>query len=879
MRPELSTAPSKGQRPDTVLALYGILTGLGGLLTLGWVFGTKSASENAFWLGLSLPRILLGTGIILLTLLCLGVAARSIKRPAWAGMIWERVIRPRSISGRVLWIAAAGFTAGWIGSFLPPYRAPEGFGDYLTRLRPISAWLIMISLLTVLLIMLARRWETRRPSSLAAGRPAIRFGLLLLSAFSLVWLLISFTGLGLRFREDYWYPAGVPVLGLQLLFAVLAGLFAYWLESRLKNEHTNRLDILLCFGLWGITALIWAQQPLRHTYFMTGPYAPNDEIYPYSDAALFDSGSQFALIGQGLFNGQYFDRALYPALLTYLHAAFGQNTELLMGVQAILYAVFPVIAYLLGRLLYSRAVGVAAAALVTLRGLNAIQAVTWIDLSNPKMMLTDFPTAIGIALMLLFVLLWSRDRARWHYLVWAGASLGMTLMLRIHVLLLLPFLLLWLFIVIGPRRRLWLAGAFLILGMLTATLPWDIRNQTRGFPMFYMYYSRVLFVLEQRYQWPPESSLPGGIEASADADQTRAQIARNTHGRMASGPTVIARCQTRICSIANHFLHNLVASVLVLPTSLNLDDLRHTVKESTPYWRQDWRGEGFDLADGGVLAANLAMIALGGGLAWQRLRFAGVLPGILFLAYILSNALAQTSGGRYVTPIDWIVCLYFLAGVLQLAIWCLQILSPPAHPALHRQTVEPESASLPRPSRWSLLPAFALVFGIGALVPLAEALFPPRYSPRTPQEMVSVLDQEGWLKKADLDQEALLTFLSNPEAEIIWGRALYPRYYKINDGEPGGDYPYIVLDFPRLVFITIGPSGEKAVILPGPMPDFIPQAADAIALGCRTEKYMDALAVFVLTEPGAVYRRYPDSALQCPLQGIFCENNELCWSK
>jgi hypothetical protein len=65
-------------------------------------------------------------------------------------------------------------------------------------------------------------------------------------------------------------------------------------------------------------------------------------------------------------------------------------------------------------------------------------------------------------------------------------------------------------------------------------------------------------------------------------------------------------------------------------------------------------------------------------------------------------------------------------------------------------------------------------------------------------------------------------------------------------GEPGCDYPYITLTFPRLVFEAIGPFGVRGIILPGSKPDFIPQVSDVVTIGCRNEQFLDALAFIVL---------------------------------
>ncbi len=878
MARRLSDYAKQLSQPYLLLAFYGAFASAGALIILPSILGIESGPGNVPALDFSLQRIFLGSVILLAALIFLGAAIKSIKDHDWAEKLWDRGVRRKTVSDVILWGAAASFLVGWIGWFLPVYRIAENLSEYIVRLRPVIIWITTISIATLLLIFLERGKGQVR-SLITSNKIAIRAGIIALTILFLVGALIAATGVGIRIREDYWYGAGVPALGLQIIFSLVIGAFVFWVELRMESKSFRKFDLTACIVIWAITAVVWAREPLRHTFFMPGPYAPNSEFFPYSDGALFDMGSQFALIGQGIFNGQYFDRALYTAFLTYLHALMGQNSEQLMAAQAVIYAVFPVIVYLIGKTLHSRAVGSAAGILVLFRGINSIAAATWIDLASPKMMLTDFPTAIGIALVLLFLLTWMKRPSKLHFMVWAGGVLGLTLMLRIHVLLLLPIMLVYLFISTHPRKKLLLAGALLVMGMLTATLPWDMRNHAKGTPMFYMYYARIYYVLQQRFGFPADTFIP----------ESPAVHIRVLHSeRLRSGSLIQPdaneigprSCDTKACSITNHFLHNLTSSVLFLPASFVLDDLWHTVKENTPYWQQNWRGEGFSATQGFFLTLNLAMIALGIGAAWQHSKFIGFLPAVVLLTYILSNALALTSGGRYVAPVDWIIALYFMIGALQLAAWAFNLLGFAPHPETAQMDGETTSKAIPPIKNAGLiLGTLALVFAVGALVPLAETPFNRRYQTSTPAETLAMLDEQGWLEKAHLDKEALTGFLNYPGAEIIVGRALYPRYYRIYDGEPGRDYPYIALDFPRLVFTAIGPFGEAGIILPGSEPDFIPQAADVVTLGCRGNQYMDALAVFVLTEPGAVYLRSPESALQCPLQEIYCENNDLCWPK
>jgi hypothetical protein len=480
---------------------------------------------------------------------------------------------------------------------------------------------------------------------------------------------------------------------------------------------------------------------------------------------------------------------------------------------------------------------------------------------------------------------WLKQPSRLGLILWAGGALGLTFMLRTNVIVLLPGIAGVALLVLRRYRRLWLTGTLLlVLGMATATLPWDLRNHSKGVPLFYMYYARIYSVLIQRYGIPADTFIPTATTAEVDLRAPRARFdLPDFSGQDFTGRDQ-AVCDSRLCSVPNHLFHNLISSVLFLPTSPVLDDLRYTIKASSPFWKPDWVDNNVRLSDWIFITFNLALVALGMGVVWERHKVVSLLPIVVFLFYMLSNALALTSGGRYVAPADWVICLYYILGWLQLAIWGVRLYG-----------LVPTSDTLPPESQTSLPSGFSMsflrqamiplvvIFALGALVPLAELPFPQRYQSVASDETLDILNQEGWLDRAGLDLKALTDFLANPQAKLLAGRALYPRYYKMGHGEPGLEYPFSTLDFPRVVFLVIGPFGEEGVIVPAKLPAFFPHTSDVVALGCEQEqygrKYIDALVVFVLAEPGAVYVRDPGSALQCPLQQPYCENNELCWPK
>jgi hypothetical protein len=304
-----------------------------------------------------------------------------------------------------------------------------------------------------------------------------------------------------------------------------------------------------------------------------------------------------------------------------------------------------------------------------------------------------------------------------------------------------------------------------------------------------------------------------------------------------------------------------------------LDDLRHTVRESFPYWDPKWQGT-FTISSLLLFVVNIFFITLGMSVTWKQWQWVGLVPLAMFMFYNLSNGFARTSGGRYIVPIDWIMILYFLIGVFQVTIFAANRLGIKwflLHEPIDQNTSRQNSTSNDLLKTVVIL---AILFGVGALVPLAENLHTSRYQNLDPAKTLE--EHKAQIASAGLDLQEINTFLQNPNAEISVGRALYPRYYIENEGEVHF-YPVIKMGFPRTTFTLIGPKGEQGIILPGHKPRYFPQGVDTIVLGCKEQYYVDAIAVIILDEKGAIYTRSPESSLQCPLTQPVCDNNHHCY--
>lgn len=858
----------KPDRSQQLLLAYGSFTTLSALFVWTQVIASPSEPGNAVLFGFSSLRLMMAGGVSIVLLFCSALTLKAVKDQAWANRALGKWFSGTGISLWVAWLGGIFIILGWIGCFLPPYRM-GALESYWAKSQPVMALILLLGLSTLILIVVAKRKITLRGLSLAP----LKLGFPLFIPLLLLLGGMFYTGFGIRSLDDFWYGAGVPILTAQLMSAVIAGILFLRFEPRWRSKRT---DLVVCILLCMVTAYIWAREPLNRSFLFTGPSVPNQEFYPFADSALFDAASQFPLIGEKLFifNSAFFERPLYLSFLVYLHSVFGQGYETLMAVQAGLFAVLPVIIYLIGRSLGFRSAGFGAAIVAMFRGINSIHASNMIDMANPKMILTDFPAAIGVALAILFMSEWLKDpERRGHYPVWIGGAIGFTLMLRTNALLLLVFFPVFAFFRFPRDWKKWLVSSSLVvLGVMAITLPWEIRNLRLGGQMYSSIVVKFQNVIQQRYQTPlqPESFLPQDRAlGSVTLMSTRAVLTPLL-------PVVSLQddlpCDSVICFSANHFLHNVITSILILPTSPIMDDVRHLVRERYPYyWKAGWDGTFTDTAPL-FLTLSLFIITMGIVAACRENRISGLTPLGIFIIYNLSNGMARTSGGRYIVPADWIIPLYYFMGLVYLILWLGKTTGADFLSEGYGKDETQQQASS-RPSRFVLV--FAVLLGFGSLIPLAENLHQPRYGQTSPMDILAANGAQ--VEEAGMDLDELNGFLQSPGAVIIEGRALYPRFYKMNQGEITFNfYPYIVMEFPRIGFKVVGPAGEYSVVLPGDVPAKLPHASDVLVLGCNGQNYLDALVVVVLGDHGSVYTRHPAPALECPFPQPVCNNNSVC---
>jgi len=717
----------------------------------------------------------------------------------------------------------------------------------------------------------------------------------------IVFLLMALFGIGTSGGQPYWYGAGVPLLFEQILYCIAIVLILKEWSGKLADRLPvlrNHPDLFICIALFVFTAVMWALQPQQTSFFTPGPYPPSNEYQPFADSAYYDQQSQTALLGSGLNGGQYLDRPLYPALLTYLHLLGGQSFATVMALQAILLALMVMGIYGVGKLLHSRLAGALTALFVAVQGWNAIFTVNSVNAASPIQMLTEYPTAVLLVFATLcFISAIRGSRLRWVWLALCGALLGLGSLMRTNVLVVaLAFLVLPFFFLRKLRLSAFAVSGMILAAFFLAILPWGLRNVSVGADsIFTMYTSKIDHVISQRYNSPggftpsgdgvSDSSAAVGTGADTSAaigmayDDPSAAIGVSADPSAAIGacsptpmpggeptesgepaqPTLIQQLLPSGYRVVNHFFHNLAMSAFMFPIDWSDSSLVKTFSGNT-YWQDGMAlsvANGMDIV---LLVVNLLVITLGIALLTRKTGLLGWVPLVIFLGYHASNALALVSGGRHLTETDWVLVFYFGIGLLQLG--------KAAGRSIHADISDPEPTQ-PRVNtktftrtQNALLAGTALIGAllIGVLVPLSEHLVPNR--------VVAVNDprilQDWWNFYADKEStfDVMPFIVDNPSVIFVEGNLLYPRYF--DQGEP----IYLncaVLFEPQnqLTFTLAGPQQYQVTMPLAELPESLQSGSSAILLACPEEG--NQLRALALLLPGSGIEIFADlDSFHCP---------------
>jgi len=729
---------------------------------------------------------------------------------------------------KFIWMSALLSLAFSLILFLLHYLDPEGFllPALYERLDPLLWYLFILSVqITFYLLYVKNGFH---PDSLKQNKPVHVTSLVAFCLLLLVLLFVSITRLGVTRDDAYWGEPGVAILGWQFALAIFFGAAVLVLPFlNPKSSHVPLLHYLFPVSIWLIASILWLNVPiesLKNSFYapITPPYTTP---FPYSDAGFYDYISQSLLIGTDYLGGIP-PRPLYVTLLAALHFLFGQDYIKIIAAQTLVLALFPVALYFLGSKLHSRAAGVTVACLAIFRELTTLWISSNTRTASTKMFVTDFVTATALAFTCLAALVWIERRDTRSAMI-AGGSFGLLLLLRTQSLIILPFLFILAFFVFHRNINEWLrSGISFGLAMSLTVAPWLAHNYTVTGKLAFDDPAQMAVIYSQY-------SFSDNLDISKFNFETESLGSRLLSFTL-ENPGFVGGF------ITNHFLNTEIGGLLALPLIERFNGLLAPVNL---YWIK-WNGS-LTWYNFALIVFYLAVIAVGIGAAWARLKWIGLVPLAFNTGYALANGISRFSSWRYNLPVDWIVYLYFGIGIIEIVLWIAQLFG--ASDSGIRKLASELPAMNPSGSKIKpvlLVAAFVLV---GSLPWVAKGLAQPRYTSTTQQLKQQVVAQ-------GMESKALDEFLSGPNSVILEGKTLYPRFFLRNDGIfSANPWPvYKAREYARLGFLILN-SSANGVIFPANKPLPFPHGSDAVVLGCKHEDYVEVRWIY-FTESDEVFQ-------------------------
>jgi hypothetical protein len=251
---------------------------------------------------------------------------------------------------------------------------------YLQYLWVFALLSIFVSLQIVIVMRLIRFGCDR--SIFIPHRKAFQKIILLLVGLVMILIIISKTKLGLDPDAVGWGSPGVPILLIQVLFALALTTSIFGLTNilitRLKDTQLLSkwkipdwsIDLVICLLLWGLAVWLWSAQPLKPSYFSPAPLAPNFEVYPNSDSIHYDLDANKLLVGAGFDTDAI--RPIYVLFLALAQSVSGIGVPTVISWQILVFSVLPALLYLYGRSLQHRFTGVLVGLMIIFHESNAI---------------------------------------------------------------------------------------------------------------------------------------------------------------------------------------------------------------------------------------------------------------------------------------------------------------------------------------------------------------------------------------------------------------------------------------------------------------------------------------------------------------------------
>lgn len=763
----------KQQNPVIAFRFLGIFLLIQGIIALLPSLVIPGDPKNSFFIGFSIFRwinILLFLAIIVvLSLICLNVNK-------FAETLFYKFGRLNEKWGNI-WFALFLFVVFWVTIWFPATRLPK-LQDEIIRVKP---FLIFLELLTIELILFFN-WKslTKKCQSLINDFLKSKFKLSMIIVVASI--IIIFGSLRLFF-SDYsgsmaFLTPGPPIFPLQLLIAIIIFITIFIIEIRHfdKNISNNKWNFLIFFLIWGGTFLLWFLTPFTCYGDRPGPFIPNNICYPPVDDSYLSIGSHYVSLGRGVFNHWFTDKPFYMLFLAIGQWIFGQRIDQYILIQVIVISSVPALLFLLVRKWISKSGAILLAILSAILGMNSIFLYSKLDGANVFIENTELLTGFLLLLVALSLTKHFTKRNDLFFTFVTGCLMGLATLTRMNPFFILP-LIIGLFFIQRQFdfRRAIKNTVMCLLGFILVFSPWLFTaNDSNGNNFYWI---KIEGVLDDRYQ-KSTSNLIVEEEIVEIPKTASPEISNNPLPD--SSPIILSKSTNfghKIGGLFVYFLNNELQSLAKLPINLTLSAMPviynqpvWTKSADVPIWTVDYSFENVV-----VLFFNLIIIIFGIGYVLRKFGVSGVIPLIIQIGYYFGNGVAQTSGDRYLQPVEWVPLLYFSIGIFAIANFIVTANKSSKKVEIDNSRIS--ESQKPRVTR-------SIIGKIG-LVALLLILGLSLYLTNFIKDKIATTDsgqlftdaQKTITSNSDLTDFDLNRFLANPNAIIAEGIAYHARYY------------------------------------------------------------------------------------------------------
>ncbi|MBR6089554.1 MAG: hypothetical protein IKP86_06450 [Anaerolineaceae bacterium] len=824
-------------------------------------------NKNAFLFGLSKERLLMLSGFAVFFMLNVGCFffRERLEKTFLSYPSLNKILVPAAV-------------LSFFFLLMPDYRFGK-YAAYFIRLKPYILWIFLTgSFFSLYLFYREDHFQKLRQNVQFIAQQK-KFILPVLGFLLLLTACIEITGLGKNIESALWNKNGIPLQNIQLFVSIV--IFALIRKTGLFKRLNRRRIAVNFFIIWAVSAIVWSLSPVESHFFAPGPYPPEMEYYPYSDASGYAVSAQTALNGWGFSFGS---TVLKPpvAFITFLSQLItGNNFKSSMFLRSALFAVLPAIMYVFGLNIGGQGCGYMAAAFSLLKEWNALRT-TRVLTVNSRLVMSEFLVQIILALFSYSIFKWlQNDHKRNLYAIIAGGTLTLGIFTRYNFAAFLPAGLLILFI--GFRRNLRSLAKPLLYFFLTIVLtaaPMFVRDIiSPESSMFGEIVHTVKDVLiRQRFQGKvPENNLSGvtegtsgivpGSETGADFPENQKEEFNTDEITQYSENNNSNKSYPLLISIFNHSFHNLISSFLTLPMELTFQDLDHLYsQEGDGLWRDNWDGK-FSAKQWCFVGLWIILGSVTIGFLLKNQGISGFSILYFWAVYAFSIGFSRSSGGRYVVPTNWIP-------MLMLAYCCSLLISKEESCCFSA-----EETSLPV---WKPVLSMAAFTAFFTAMVLFEKLTPAAVTSGKSDDLTIL--KERFSDHAEIDWDLVSDQYEEGVLHITHGKVVFPRFYYFRTGEHSPNEATMGKEYSRMTFTGINKDSSGILrqdyLLPHTemISDF-PQDSVFRAISCSSDVlYQDVLAVTVESPDGRIfsYVRDPLPEFSCPVPEPVCTAVESC---